>query len=138
MEETDMPFVQVQAQLPVEELLKAIRQLSEPELDHLVQLTLALRAQRRAPSLPQAEAELLQEINQSIPTEIQQRYDVLITKRKVETLTPEEHAELLQLTDRIENLEAQRMMCLAELAQLRQTSLGELMEQLDIQSPEYA
>lgn len=133
-----MSFVQVEAQLSVEELSKAVSQLSKPDLERLVQQALALRAQRQAPSLPHTEAELLHKINQSIPPELQQRYDGLISKRKAETLTPEEHTELLQLTDRIENLEAQRIVYLTELAQLRQTTLSELMEQLGIQPPDYA
>ncbi len=131
-----MSFVQVQ--LSTEELLKAVSQLSKSDLDRFVQQTLELRARRSAPSLPQAEAELLQKINQSIPPEIQQRYETLITKRKAETLTPEEHTELLQLTGGIEHLEAQRITYLTELARLRRTSLGELMEQLGIHPPEYA
>ncbi len=133
-----MSFVQIQAQLSTEELLKAVGQLSKSDLDQFVQQTIALRAQRQAPSLPHTEAELLQKINQGIASEIQQRYDALITKRRAEILTSEEHAELLQLTEHIENLDAQRMACLTELAQLRQTSLVKLMEQLDIQSPDYA
>ena len=96
-----------------------------------------LRAQRQAPSLPRAEAELLQKANQSIPAEIQRRYDALIAKRKAETLTPEEYAELLRLTDRVENLAAQRVTYLTELAQLRHTTLSELMRQLGIRSPDY-
>ena len=84
------------------------------------------------------ESELLQKINQSIPVETKDRYDALITKRKAETLTPQEHTELVQLTDHVENLDAQRMAHLTELAQLRQTTLVKLMEQLDIQPPDYA
>ncbi len=84
------------------------------------------------------EAELLQKINRGIAPEIQHRYDALVTKRRAETLTPEEHTELVQLTGHIENLDAQRIAYLTELAQLRRTSLIELMEQLDIQPPDYA
>ena len=123
--------------MSTKELLKAVSQLSKSDLDRFVQQTLEVRAQRSAPSLPQAEAELLQKVNQSILPEIQQRYETLITKRIAETLTPEEHAELLQLTDSIEHLEAQRMTYLTELARLRRTSLSELMEQLGIHPPGY-
>ena len=132
-----MSFVRVQAQLPIEELLQAVGQLSQTDLERFVQQALILRAQRQAPSLPRAEAELLQKANQSIPAEIQRRYDALIAKRKAETLTPEEYAELLQLTDRVENLAAQRVTYLTELAQLRHTTLSELMRQLGIRAPNY-
>jgi hypothetical protein len=119
-------------------LLQAVGQLNKSDLDRFVQQTIALRAQRQAPSLPHTEAELLQKINQGIAPEIQHRYDVLITKRRAETLTPTEHTELLQLTGQIENLDAQRMAHLTELAQLCHTSLVELMEQLDIRPPDHA
>ncbi len=133
-----MPIVQVQAQLSMNELLSAVSQLSKADLERFMSQALALRAQRQAPSLPRGEAELLLKINQGIPPEVQSRYDVLIVKRQTETLSSDEYAELLRLTDLIENLEAQRMTHLAELAQLRQITLVNLMKQLSIPSPTYA
>lgn len=93
---------------------------------------------KTANNLPQAEAELLQKINQGIPSDTQKNYDELIAKRQDETLTPEEHRELLHLTEQIEKLQAQRLEYLAELARLRKTSLTALMENLGIQVPTYA
>jgi hypothetical protein len=63
---------------------------------------LALRAKRRAPSLPGKETELLQKINQDLPVEMQQRFNLLTAKRRAETLTSEEYQELLDLVDEIE------------------------------------
>lgn len=62
-----MPTVQVEIQLSSEKLLKAVEQLSLPDLEQFVSQVLALQAQRRANNLPQAEAELLLKINQGIP-----------------------------------------------------------------------
>jgi len=132
-----MPIVQVEAQLSTDELLKAVGQLSQSELEQLAFQIIALRAQRQAPSLPQDEARLLLKINQGLPSEVQKRYDELIAKRRTESLTPDEYDELLRLTGQIENLEARRMEYLAELARLRQTSLTELIEDLDIRPPAY-
>jgi hypothetical protein len=133
-----MPVVQVEAQLSTDELLRAIEQLSQPELGKLVSQVIGLQAQRKAPSLPQVEAELLLKINQGVPPDVQKRYDELITKRQAEILTPDEYNELLRLTDQIENLEARRMEYLAELARLRKTSLTALMETLGIRTPAHA
>ena len=133
-----MSVVQVQAQLPTDELLKAVGQLSQPELERFVSQILALRAQRQAPTVSQREAELLQTINQGVPAEIQQRYDELIAKRRAETLTSEEYKELLHLTSEIERLAVKRLEYLAELARIRQTSLRDLMAQLGIPAPTYA
>ena len=133
-----MSTIHIEAQLSSDELLKAIRQLSLPELEQFVSQVIALQAQRKAPSLPHAEAELLIKINQGVAFEIQKRYDELIAKRRAETLTPDEHDELLRLTDQIEQLEAHRVECLSKLAHLRRTSLTELMQNLGIRPPAYA
>lgn len=131
-----MPIIQ--AQLTTDELLKAVEQLSQSELDKFVFQVIGVQAQRKAPSLPQVEAELLLKINQGVPPEVQKRYEELIAKRQAETLAPDEYDELLRLTDQIENLEARRMEYLAELARLRKTSLTALMETLGIRTPAYA
>lgn len=133
-----MTVVQIQAHLSMEELLKAIGQLSPPELEIFVQSTLILRAQRQAPHVNHAETELLRKINQGLPLSTQKRYAALIAKRRAETLTAEEYQELLKLTNDVENFEAQRVVCLTELAQLRQVTLEALMQQLGIKAPEYA
>jgi hypothetical protein len=135
-----MPIVQVEAQLSLstDELLKAVGQLNPSELEKFAFRVLALEAQRKAPSLPRAEADLLLKINQGVPPEVQERYDELIAKRRVESLTPDEYDELLRLTDQIENAEARRLEHLAELARLRKTSLTALMETLGIRIPAYA
>ena len=132
-----MTTIRVEAQLSTEELLKAVGQLSLPDLERFVGQVIVLQAQRKAPSLPQTEAELLLKINQGIPADIQHRYNELIAKRKAETLTPEEHSELLRLTEQVEKLEAQRVEYLAELARLRRTSLTALMASLGIRTPTY-
>jgi hypothetical protein len=120
-----------------EELLKAARKLSLSELEKFVSQVIALQAQRRAPSLPKAESELLLKINQGIPEDVWKRYNDLITKRRAETLTPDEYDELLRLTDQIEALNVRRIEYLSELASLRKTSLSNLMEQLGIRTPPY-
>jgi hypothetical protein len=132
-----MPTVQVEADLPAEVLLKAVEQLNEQELDQFVDRVLVLQAQRKAPSLVKDEAELLQKINQRLPDSLQSQYDHLIAKRKNETLTPEEHTTLLNLTEQVEQFEAERIDHLAELAHLRQISLTDLMVALQIQPPTY-
>jgi hypothetical protein len=94
------------------------------------------RSQKSARSLPshltREETALLQKINQGLPEDAWRQYRELIGKRREETMTPEEQAELIALSDRIEKANVQRMEHLAELARLRQTSLGALMHQLGI------
>jgi hypothetical protein len=63
------------------------------------------------------------------------RYHELIEKRRAGTITTDEYTELLELTDEVETLHAQRIEHLAELARLRGISLAEVMQQLGIQTP---
>jgi len=133
-----MPTIQIEADLSSEQLLSAARQLPRREFDQFVLRVLNLRAELGAPVLPAAESELLLKINHPVPDDLQRRYDELLVRRDARTLTPEEHKELLELTDRVELLEAERMSHLIELARLRQITLEELMKQLGFQPPSYA
>jgi hypothetical protein len=125
-------YIEVQTQLPVDKLVKAVGQLSQADFEQFVQQVLALHAQSQAPGVPDVEADLLQKINQGLPPAVLQQYHALRAKLEDETLTPSEHAELLELTDRVENMEAQRVTYLAQLASSRQISISELMQQLGI------
>ena len=113
-------------------LLSAVEQLGAAELDGFVSQVLMLRARRRARSLPAAEAELLLRINRGLPPELRARVDYLEERREAESLTPEEHGELLTTVERIEALEAQRVEDLTKLAALRGVSLPALLEHLGI------
>ncbi|MBI3360158.1 MAG: STAS/SEC14 domain-containing protein [Chloroflexi bacterium] len=132
-----MPVVQLEAQLSASELLKAVTQLSQRELDQFVSQVIVLTAQRRAPSLPHSEAELLQKINLGLSAEQWQRYRALVAKRRAETLTADEQQELITYSDQIEKANARRIAYLIELAKLRQTSLEALMNELGIKSLAY-
>jgi hypothetical protein len=118
-----------------EALLKAVEQIPQPEFDAFVTQVLKLRAQRQAPSLSMSESELLLKINQGIPDQLQQRFNQLVAKRQALDLTEADYAELIQLTDRIEQLDAERIESLAELARLKNKSLTEMMHDLGIQPP---
>jgi len=74
----------------------------------------------------------LEEINQGFPAEHWQRYRELAAKRRAETLTPEEHAELLDMIRVREEANVHRVECLAELAKRRQVPLRTLMDQMGI------
>jgi len=124
--------------MTLDELLNAANKLSEPELETLLNQLWLLRARRRAPILPAQETRLLMQINQGIPADLHQRYHTLAEKRDTETLTSEEYEELLQLSDHIEHLTAQRLEALVNLSTLRQVTLPQLMDDLGIQSPTYA
>ena len=66
-----------------------------------------------------------------------EKYRKLIKKSVDETLTEEEHRELVELIPVVEAKQVERLKYLVELAQLRTTSVDDLMEQLGISPPEY-
>jgi uncharacterized protein (DUF1778 family) len=82
--------------------------------------------------LSKRESELLLAINQSFSHVHWQHYFELIDKRDAETVTLEELNELIGITNSIEEANAKRLQYLVELAQLRNTSLDKLMDDLDL------
>jgi hypothetical protein len=134
-----MPKVNLTSHIEIDldEILHGLARLEITELERFVDKVIALQAQRRAPSLPKDETELLQQINRGLPTDIRQRYDALNAKLHGETITPQEHAELLTLIDRLELADAERMQHLVALAQIRGVSVDTLIEQLGIRRTTY-
>jgi hypothetical protein len=130
-----MPTINIQADVSVEMLVKAAEQLSETELRHFTSQVLALNAKRTAPSVTQAEAELLVHINSRLPKDVQRRYDELIAKRDAETLSDAEHEELLRLTKQVEAFDVARVEALSQLAAHHGVTLSALRRQLGIESP---
>ncbi|MFM7600139.1 MAG: hypothetical protein ACKO7R_02915, partial [Pseudanabaena sp.] len=79
-----------------------------------------------------AELELIQKIHQALPKELQQQYNDLSAKMRLQTITPEEHQDLLKLIDVVEQADGDRLQYLIQLSQLRNISLAESMKQLQI------
>jgi hypothetical protein len=123
-----MPKVHVTSQIEIDldEVLQGLARLGTTELEQFTDRVIALQAQRRAPSLPQNETKLLQQINRGLPADIRQRCDALNAKLHDETITTQEHEELLTLIDRIELADAERMQHLIALARLRRVSVDTL------------
>jgi len=86
-------------------------------------------------SLPKAEADLLQQINLGLSVERWEEYHSLLAKRRAETLTADDHAKLIAISDQIEQANVQRVSALVTLAEMQGTDLSTLMRSLGI-SPE--
>ena len=100
-----MPTVQITAQASTDELLRSVASLPAAELEQFVTRVLALRARLKAPTIPDQEANLLHKINIGLSAIQQQRFADLNLKRQEETLTDEEHQELLVLIEEMETEE---------------------------------
>lgn len=129
-----MPTINIEANVSVDALVKAVEQLNPAELRRLTSETLALNARRNAPNLPKNEAELLIQINQRLSADVQNRYDKLIAKRDLETLTPAEYNELLDLTQETENIDCQRLEAMTKLAEIQGITLSALLKKLQIET----
>jgi len=84
------------------------------------------------PALSSEESTLLAEINTGFPPSFWQRYRQLIALREAETLSPQEQAELISLSDTVEEKNLQRVHRLLALAQLRHVSLESLIADLGL------
>jgi hypothetical protein len=131
-------MIQIQTQVTLETLIDSLKQLNKDELEQVAQQTAVLRARHIAGSIPAAEADLLLKINQcTVPEYVRTRSAELSAKSGKGDISEPERNELMALIDQIENLNAERMGYLAQLAALRQTSLETLMNSLEIQPLSY-
>jgi hypothetical protein len=121
--------------MSVDELLMAVEGLNEPDLESLVNRALFLRARLKSSVLSSDETVLLKVINQGIPKELNDRYQLLADRRDEEMLSASEYEELLSVGHQIEEMGVKRIEALAELSAIRQVPLLTLMDSLGIQSP---
>ena len=82
--------------------------------------------------MSERESDLLMAINNSIPAELQQRFEALSAKSQSGRLFPDEHAEMIHLIDVLEQKHAERLEKLLDLAQLRGVPLKKLMQELQL------
>ena len=73
-----------------------------------------------------------------IPEDAWKRYRRLRTKCRAGTLTSEEHAELIALTNRIEIANARRIGYLVEMANQQHISLDKLMDEMGLMPKPFA
>ena len=118
-------------------ILAAVERLSLPELEWFVSQVIALHASRRAARLSADETAMFKRISQTLPEATKGRLQTLIAKRETEDLSAAEYKELIMLTDQLEVLQADRLAALADLAQLRGTTLSSVMEQLGMHFPDH-
>ncbi|WP_016952755.1 hypothetical protein [Anabaena sp. PCC 7108] len=129
-----MSKVKLEVQLSSQELLKAVEQLKQQDLEKLVSQIIILQAHKKADTLLKNEAELFIHNNQDIPPTFLNYHNKLIAKKEEEKLTDEEYKELLYLSEQIDKLQAHRLEYLANLALLHGISLTKLMQNLGFQT----
>lgn len=134
-----MVTVEIPSRLTMDDLLAAIDKLPNQALLEFGWRVRALQTKRGLPFVEAADEQALLQIiaDQRLPEPDQNRLAWLRQKSDEETLTPEEHTELLRYVHRVEQLDLTRIEALIELAQKRGVTLREVIHQLGIE-PNYA
>ena len=128
-----MPSIEYRTSVPpgFDDLLSSIVAMDTQALRKLLSQLQQVVESRQNPGTE--DAELLQKIRAMIPASLVRRYRQLHTKQQVGTITANEQAEMLLLTDFMEEKSAERVALLARLAGLRKMPLPDLAKQLRIQ-----
>jgi hypothetical protein len=109
---------------------RAIALLENLEEDQLPRAIAALEALTQ----PQTqEADLIQIINRRLPQ--QHRFNELRQHLEAETLTEDQHTELLELSDRIEQQDAECAHAIFQLAQLRNVDIDVVLQEFSTAQP---
>ena len=112
---------------------QAARRGVEPDSYAVAAIEEKLQLDARPSSrLTEQESDLLSQINTGLAEETWLRFDQLVAKRKNESLTSQEHEELMRLTNSIEEDHARRIGLLGKLAMVRNVPLETLMRDLGI------
>ncbi len=130
-----MTTIHLSSEIDIETVMQSMGKLNSSELEKVLLRLSIMLAQKKAPNIPVQEAKLLQKINQGLDEVILQRYTFLNQLMKENTLSKEEHQELMSLIDEVEQMDAQRLKAIVELANLHAISIDELMKQLTIHPP---
>ena len=116
-------------------LFHEAERLDNRSLDTFISHILSMRVQRKTSDNQKEEAILLQKINKSLSIEQIERFRALNEKHFNNTINDTEHIELGILIEKIEKLNVTRLKYLISLAQLRNITVRELMNQLGISNP---
>jgi hypothetical protein len=113
-------------------LFHEVERLDNRSLDTFIANIVSLRARRSTPDKQKQEAFLLEKINKSLSHKDTLRFKLLNQKHSEGNITEQEYAELCVLVEKIEKLNVSRLKYITVLAQIRNVSVRELMNQLGI------
>ncbi|MFN0215151.1 MAG: hypothetical protein ACKVT2_12920 [Saprospiraceae bacterium] len=118
---------------PLNETIRRVEKWETSDVEQLLKEVSGVLVRRKMRTLPTRESDLLLQINQSaFSPESANLYKTLRNKLQSETITKDEHSNLLVLSQTQEQHNIERLRCLIELAQIRNISLDDLMRQLGV------
>ena len=134
-----MENVQIQSNKNLQSLIGGFSEMPLPDLEYFINGLNALVIRKRVTDSNKRNKFLLQKINQTVlPEPVVERYTLLQDKMELENLSETEYQELLSLVAQEEKIRNKRFQYLLELAQLKDISLIQLMNQLGLNMPQNA
>ena len=122
--------------MDTQNLLHNAAQMPLTELEAFVQQLNSLITRKKTTDSNVRDTVLLDKITQTVlETGKRERYQTLIYKLEMETISDAEHNELLKLVEQEERIRVKRLKYLIELAQLRNITLPQLMKNLELTQP---
>jgi hypothetical protein len=132
-----MQTIQIKKGLKIEldDLVSSVSELDERALNEFFEkLNQRIAHPEAQIARHKQEIVLLKQIRSMIPSSVVRRFKILQKKQHQFTITAQETAEMLFITDFIEIKSAERVYLLGALAKLRQIPLPELVKQLDLKN----
>ena len=130
---------QIQANANIQSLIVGFAEMPLHDLESFISGLNALVIRKRVADKGKQDKALLLKINQTVlPERALERYIFLQDKMELETLSEIEYKELLTLVNQEEKIRNKRFKYLLELSQLRGISLTELMDNLGLNTLNYA
>ena len=134
-----MENTQIQANNNIQMLIGGFAEMPLTELESFISGLNALVVRKRVLDKEKQDKALLLKINQTIlPEQALERYIFLQDKMELENLSESEYHELLTLVNKEEKMRNKRFQFLLELSQLRGISITELMNNLGLNTLNYA
>ncbi len=134
-----MGNIQIQPNNNIQTLISGFSEMPLNDLESFINGLNALVIRKRVADKGKRDKALLLKINQTVLSEqALERYVFLQDKMELESLSESEYKELLTLVNQEEKIRNKRFQFLLELSQLRSISLTELMNNLGLDTLNYA
>jgi hypothetical protein len=125
-------MISVQNSPQINQLLTGVEQLSDSDFEAFANSFFHIRAVRRTKPLPSRETNLMLIINKGLGEKEQKRLFELDKVRISEKLTESEYNELTVISEQLEQLDADRLKAVAELAEIRNVPVLDLIKKLKL------
>ncbi len=118
-------------EITTENLLNIVSQMPDSEYENFIETASKLRQKYKVSA---KEAKIILKINTIFPSDLRNRYNELYKKFQLKTLSEAERGELLELNDKLELLNAERLKQIGKLAKRRKQTPEQVIQDLRIKT----